>query len=205
MASEVDERVALSRLGGEGFKGAAAFAVVDECGCQPAGAVVAHAARDLFQNMWDAVETRPYPCFMRREWVSVGTFLDRVQIVVDIYRCSMYRASMIAKDLVAASAKPLILGILGEGESYGYEITRKVRELSGGVLEWTDGMLYPVLHRLERQGLVVSEWKRSETGRERKYYRLNSTGRQSLQEERRHWLKVHNTLCKVWKMKTVSI
>ena len=112
---------------------------------------------------------------------------------------------MIAKDLVAASAKPLILAILGEGESYGYAITRKVRELSEGVLEWTDGMLYPVLHRLERQGLVVSEWKHSETGRERKYYRLSSTGRQSLQEERRHWLTVHNTLCKVWKIKTISI
>jgi PadR family transcriptional regulator len=112
---------------------------------------------------------------------------------------------MIAKDLVAASAKPLILAILGEGESYGYAITRKVRELSDGMLEWTDGMLYPVLHRLERQGLVVSEWKRSETGRERKYYGLSSKGRQSHQEERRHWLTVHNTLCKAWKIKTVSI
>ena len=105
----------------------------------------------------------------------------------------------------SASSKPLILSILSEGESYGYEITRKVRALSEGGLEWTDGMLYPVLHRLERGGLIVSEWKKSDTGRERKYYRLSSTGRRSLQVERRQWLTVHNTLCKIWKIKAVSI
>lgn len=112
---------------------------------------------------------------------------------------------MIGKDLVAASAKPLILALLAEGESYGYEITRMVKELSDGTLEWTDGMLYPVLHRLERQGLVVSEWKQSETGRDRKYYRLSASGRQSLQEEKRNWITIHNTLCKAWKMKAVSV
>ena len=117
----------------------------------------------------------------------------------------MYRASMIAKDLVAASSRPLILSILAEGETYGYELTRKVRNLSEGALEWSDGMLYPVLHRLEREGLVISEWKQSETGRERKYYRLSPGGRRSVQTERKQWLSVHNTLCKIWKIKTVSI
>ena len=125
--------------------------------------------------------------------------------VLAIYRSSMYRASMIAKDLVAASARPLLLSILAEGENYGYQLTRKVRELSEGVLEWSDGMLYPVLHRLEREGLVISEWKQSETGRERKYYRLSPGGRRSVQTERQQWLSVHNTLCKIWKIKTVSI
>jgi len=112
---------------------------------------------------------------------------------------------MVTKDLVAASSRPLVLSLLAQGESYGYQITRKVRELSSGKMEWTDGMLYPVLHRLERQGLVVSEWKTSETGRERKYYRLSQAGRESLQAEQKQWLTVHNTLCKVWKIKTVSI
>ena len=55
----------------------------------------------------------------------------------------------LTKDLVAASAMPLILSLLEEGESYGYAIIRRVRELSGGGIAWTDGMLYPVLHRLE--------------------------------------------------------
>ena len=117
----------------------------------------------------------------------------------------MYTASMIAKDLVAASSRPLILSILAQGESYGYELTRKVRELSEGVLEWSDGMLYPVLHRLEREGLIVSEWKESEIGRERKYYRLSPGGRRSLKAERLQWLSVHNTLCKIWKIKIASI
>jgi len=112
---------------------------------------------------------------------------------------------MISKDLVAASAKPLILSILSEGESYGYAIIQRVRELSEEQMEWTDGMLYPVLHRLEREGLIKSEWKQADTGRERKYYQLNQKGRRALDEEKIRWLSVHNTLCKVWKIKPVSI
>ncbi len=55
----------------------------------------------------------------------------------------------IAKDLIAASATPMLLAILQKGPSYGYAIIQQVRELSGGELEWSEGMLYPVLHRLE--------------------------------------------------------
>jgi DNA-binding PadR family transcriptional regulator len=107
---------------------------------------------------------------------------------------------MISKDLVAASSKPLVLSILAGGESYGYEIIQKVRELSGGQIEWSDGMLYPVLHRLERDGMIESKWKKSETGRERKYYFLRSNGRKALQAERQQWLMVHNSLRKLWKL-----
>jgi len=71
----------------------------------------------------------------------------------------------LGKDLVAASATPLVLAIVAEGESYGYAILKRVAELSGGHLQWTDGMLYPVLHRLERQGLVAGRWGKAETGR----------------------------------------
>jgi DNA-binding PadR family transcriptional regulator len=117
----------------------------------------------------------------------------------------MYKTAMLAKDMVAASAKPLLLSILAEGESYGYEIIQKVREVSGGHIEWSDGMLYPVLHRLEREGLIDSEWKEADTGRERKYYFLTSEGGKTLAAERQQWLKVHNTLCKLWKLKPISI
>ena len=117
----------------------------------------------------------------------------------------MYSPVMISKDLVAASSRPLILSILSAGESYGYEIIQKVRELSEEEIEWTDGMLYPVLHRLEDEGLIASEWKEAETGRERKYYRLSSEGRKSLKFERQQWLTVHNTLCRLWKIKPSSI
>src|SRR5215831_10074670 len=120
--------------------------------------------------------------------------------MVDIHRTAMYKALRmdIAKDLVAASATPLVLAILAEGESYGYAIIKRVAELSGGHLQWTDGMLYPVLHRLERQGLVAAKWLASETGRRRKYYRITKKGRVQLEAERRRWQVVDGTLRGIW-------
>ena len=104
----------------------------------------------------------------------------------------------ITKDLVAASATPLVLGILAEGESYGYAILKQVNELSGGQLEWTDGLLYPLLHRLERLGYVDSAWETPAGGRRRKYYRITDQGRENLAEQRRQWTAVVNTLRGVW-------
>src|SRR5687767_12168330 len=87
---------------------------------------------------------------------------------------------VINKDLIAASSTPIVLAILAEEDSYGYAILQRVRELSGGRMEWTDGMLYPVLHRLERLGHVEARWEVAESGRRRKYYRLTSRGRAQL-------------------------
>ena len=104
----------------------------------------------------------------------------------------------LAKDLVAASAVPLILAILDDGESYGYAIMQRVRELSGGEIEWTDGMLYPVLHRLEAQGYVTARWDASDAGRRRKYYALSNAGRKMLADQKAQWSIVQTTLAKVW-------
>jgi DNA-binding PadR family transcriptional regulator len=104
----------------------------------------------------------------------------------------------ISKDLMAASSTPIVLAILAEAESYGYAILQRVRELSGGRIEWTDGMLYPVLHRLERLGLVDARWQVAESGRRRKYYCITSTGRKQLAEERRQWQAVDATLRGLW-------
>lgn len=104
----------------------------------------------------------------------------------------------IGKDLVAASAVPLVLAILAEGESYGYAILKRVSELSGGRLVWTDGMLYPVLHRLERLGRIKGRWGRSGSGRRRKYYRLTENGRGQLAEQRQQWQAVDATLQGIW-------
>lgn len=104
----------------------------------------------------------------------------------------------INKDLIAASSTPIVLTILTEGDSYGYAILRRVRELSGGRLEWTDGMLYPVLHRLERLGHIEARWEVAETGRRRKYYRITAGGRAQLKEERRQWQAVDATLRGIW-------
>jgi len=106
---------------------------------------------------------------------------------------------MISKALVAASTKPMILSILLSGENYGYQIIQKVKDLSGGKLEWSDGMLYPVLHRLEKDGFIRSQWKISDGGRLRKYYFLTDKGREELEKARKQWLSVHETLSKLWK------
>ena len=105
----------------------------------------------------------------------------------------------INKDLVAASSTPIVLAILAEGDSYGYAILHRVRELSGGRMEWTDGMLYPVLHRLERLGHVKARWEVAKTGRRRKYYEITRSGRAQLAEERRQWLAVDATLRGIWR------
>jgi DNA-binding PadR family transcriptional regulator len=104
----------------------------------------------------------------------------------------------INKDLMAASSTPIVLAILAEGDSYGYAILKRVRELSGGRMEWTDGMLYPVLHRLERLGYVEAHWQVAESGRRRKYYAITAGGRGQLAEERRQWQAVDSTLRGIW-------
>ena len=111
----------------------------------------------------------------------------------------MYCSGMIPKDLVAASAESLILSLLSQGESYGYAIIQEIKARSGGRLQWTDGMLYPVLHRMERNGWIKSRWVESDNGRKRKYYALKKDGRKALGEQREQWLKVHGVLTKLWK------
>jgi PadR family transcriptional regulator, regulatory protein PadR len=110
-----------------------------------------------------------------------------------------HNTAMLTKELVAASTVPLVLSVLTEGENYGYALIQRVRELSGGRIEWTEGMLYPVLHWMEKEDLIESEWREAETGRKRKYYRLRKEGRKALKEEKEQWLTVHETLATLWK------
>ncbi len=99
---------------------------------------------------------------------------------------------MISKALAAASTKPMILAILKEEESYGYQIVKRVKSVSGGELEWAEGMLYPVLHRMQREGLVETEWKISAEGRRRKYYRITEVGIEELNTEIGQWGKINS-------------
>jgi PadR family transcriptional regulator PadR len=108
---------------------------------------------------------------------------------------------MITKELVAASAEPLILSLLSKGETYGYAIIQEVKRLSENKIAWTDGMLYPVLHRLEDRGFIKSRWAESETGRKRKYYSLKEDGKKALNKQREQWLTVNDTLARLWKEK----
>jgi DNA-binding PadR family transcriptional regulator len=104
----------------------------------------------------------------------------------------------IDKDLVAASSTPLVLAILAEEESYGYAILKRVRALSAGELEWTDGMLYPLLHRLHRLGYVTTEWRTPPEGRRRRYYAITDEGHAALAEHKRQWATVTRALGDVW-------
>lgn len=110
---------------------------------------------------------------------------------------------MISKALIAASTKPMLLSILLDGETYGYRIIKQMKILSGGHLEWSFGMLYPVLHRLEREGLIAAKWKKSDKGRLRKYYRLTEEGREELDREKVQWLTVQGVFTKLWRSSEV--
>lgn len=105
---------------------------------------------------------------------------------------------MVSKELTAASTKPLVLAVLSRGESYGYAIIQEIREQSGGNLEWSEGMLYPVLHRMQKEKLILASWKVGENGRKRKYYRLSATGTRAIESERQQWFAVHDTLASFW-------
>jgi len=104
----------------------------------------------------------------------------------------------LTKDLVAASATPIVLGILATGESYGYAILKQVSDVSDGELAWTEGLLYPLLHRLDRLGHIESTWRTSPSGRRRKYYRITEQGLAELADQRRQWATVLNALKNTW-------
>ncbi len=106
---------------------------------------------------------------------------------------------MISKALTGASTKPIILAILKRGESYGYEIIQQVKDLTGGELDWSEPMLYPFLKRLERDGLIKSQWRLSDRGPLRKYYKLTRLGLAELELEKGQWMKVHSALKALWK------
>ena len=106
---------------------------------------------------------------------------------------------MLAKELIAASTEPLILSLLEQGESYGYALIQEVRRLSEDKIEWTDGMLYPVLHRMEDEGLIKARWGESETGRKRKYYSIKKDGQKALKEKREQWTVITSVLSGLWK------
>ena len=101
---------------------------------------------------------------------------------------------MISKELVAASSEPLILSLLSKGESYGYAIIQDIKARSQDQIQWTDGMLYPVLHRMEREGLIKSRWVKIENGRKRKYYSLKQDGKKALAKHHEQWSAVHAVL-----------
>jgi DNA-binding PadR family transcriptional regulator len=116
----------------------------------------------------------------------------------DIHSMAMFVAAMIEKELVAASTEPLILSLLSRGESYGYELIREVKRLSGDKIKWTDGMIYPVLRRMEDNGWIKSHWVEIENGRKRNYYSIKQDGHQALKQKREQWTVISSVLGGLW-------
>lgn len=81
--------------------------------------------------------------------------------------------------------RPLVLAILESRPLYGYEIAQRARRRAG--LRWEEGTLYPLLHRLERDGLLSSEWRKAPNGKDRKYYALTRDGKRVLAKDRVDW------------------
>lgn len=121
---------------------------------------------------------------------------------ISIWQARMKR--LIYKELVAASSRPMVLSILAAGDQYGYEIIKQVRRMSGGDLEWSPGMLYPLLHRLERDGLIEGYWELTDDERPRKYYRLTAAGRRQMSIDRKSWRAVSAALEISWRGGSVA-
>jgi transcriptional regulator len=90
-------------------------------------------------------------------------------------------------DLPQGTLDLLILKVVTQGPIHGYSIAQRIQQISRHVLQVRQGSLYPALHRLENRGLLIADWKESETGREAKFYRLTAKGRTHLKSEMANW------------------
>ncbi len=105
----------------------------------------------------------------------------------------------IGGDIVKGNTLTLILNLLREGPTYGFEIAREIERRSEGTLRFREGLLYPALHQLEREGLVESEWRVSSQGPRRKYYRLTARGKREAERLRSRWTVFSSAIDKVLK------
>jgi PadR family transcriptional regulator, regulatory protein PadR len=93
-------------------------------------------------------------------------------------------------DLPQGTLDLLILKVVALGPIHGYAIAQRLEQVSRGVVQVPQGSLYPALHRLENRGLLVADWKATETGREAKFYRFTREGRKQLETESQSWQRL---------------
>ena len=108
----------------------------------------------------------------------------------------------ISKELIGASAVPIVLAVLKNGDSYGYEIVQKVKELTHGEMKWKEASIYPVLKKLENEGMIKSYWKVEENERPRKYYTILADGKKQLDRNMREWNLMHSVFGKLWNLES---
>ena len=104
-------------------------------------------------------------------------------------------------DLVQGTLDLLLLKILALEPLHGFAISVRLRQVSGDVLQVSDGSLYPALHKLEQEGWITAEWKNSENNRRAKFYSLTRLGRRQLDKESANWSRLSSAISHVVKMK----
>ena len=103
-------------------------------------------------------------------------------------------------DLPQGTLDLLILKVVALGPVHGYAIAQRLQQVSRDVVQVPQGSLYPALHRLENRGLLASDWKETETGREAKFYRLTRKGRTQLDTETASWRRLADAVGLILKM-----
>ena len=106
-------------------------------------------------------------------------------------------------DLVQGTLDLLLLKILALEPLHGWAIGQRLKQVSGDVLQVSDGSLYPALHKLELAGWITAEWKVGELGRRAKFYTLTRAGRRRLDHETEHWRRVSTAITRVLQLKEV--
>ncbi len=104
-------------------------------------------------------------------------------------------------DLVQGTLNLLLLKILALGPLHGWAISLRLKQVSGDVLQVSDGSLYPALHKLEREGWIKSEWKTTENNRRAKFYSLTRAGQAQLGRETRDWERLSSAITSVARLK----
>ena len=104
-------------------------------------------------------------------------------------------------DLVQGTLDLLLLKILGLEPLHGWAISIRLRQVSGDVLQVSEGSLYPALHKLEQEGWIKAEWKQTENNRRAKFYSLTRSGRKQLETESANWNRLSSAIARVVQLK----
>jgi PadR family transcriptional regulator, regulatory protein PadR len=106
-------------------------------------------------------------------------------------------------DLVQGTLDLLVLKILALQPLHGWALSQRLKQVSGDVLQVSDGSLYPALHKLEQQGWIQSEWKSTENNRRAKFYSLTRLGRRHLEREAANWERISTAISNVMRLTEV--
>jgi PadR family transcriptional regulator, regulatory protein PadR len=126
--------------------------------------------------------------------------LPRSEVLVSVTEDINTRMSK-PSDLVQGTLDMLLLKILALEPMNGFAVSQRLKQVSGDVLQVSDGSLYPSLHKLEQEGWITAEWKTSEYGRRAKYYSLTRLGRRQLEKETDNWGRLSSAISRVIKLK----